>query len=92
MDEQERYARARRKVDDIRGFYTHLAIFIIVNVFLFILNMVISPGAFWFYWVTIFWGVGLAVHALDTYGSGRFFGRDWEERKIREIMEREERR
>jgi hypothetical protein len=49
MDEQERYARARRKVDDIRGFYTHLAIFIIVNVFLFILNMVISPGAFWFY-------------------------------------------
>jgi len=92
MVEQERYARARRRVDDIRGFYTHLAVYIIVNVFLFILNMVISPGALWFFWVTIFWGIGLAIHAFNTYSSGRFFGREWEERKIREYMEREERR
>jgi len=89
MDEQERYARAGRRVEELRGFYGHLSVYVLVNVFLFILNMLFSPGSLWFYWVTIFWGIGLAIHALDTYGSGRFFGR--EERKIREYMEHEER-
>ncbi len=92
MDEQERYIRARRRVEEIRGFYAHITVFIAVNVFLFVLNILTSPGVLWFYWVTFFWGIGLAIHALDTYAKGRFFGREWEERKTREIMEREERR
>ncbi|HOI58546.1 MULTISPECIES: 2TM domain-containing protein [unclassified Methanoculleus] len=70
MDEQERYARARRRVEEIRGFYEHLAL----------------------YWVTFFWGIGVVLHGFGVYVEGRIFGRAWEERKIREIMEREERR
>jgi hypothetical protein len=42
--------------------------------------------------VAIFWGVGLALHGLGVFAGDRFLGRDREERKIREIMEREERR
>ena len=92
MDEQERYIRARRRVGEIRGFYTHFIVYIIVNIFLFILNIVTSPGMLWFFWVTFFWGIGLAIHGFNTYAEGRFFGREWEEKKIRELMEREERR
>jgi hypothetical protein len=92
MDEQDRYARAKSRVDEIRGFYMHLAAYIAVNLLLFGINMVTSPGTLWFFWVTIFWGVGLIFHALGVFVGGRVLGRDWEERKIQEIMEREERR
>jgi hypothetical protein len=92
MDEQERYAHAKRQVEEIRGFYTHLVVYVVVNLLLFTINMVTSPGGLWFYWVTIFWGVGLVFHALSVFVGGRVFGREWEERKIREYMEREERR
>jgi len=92
MDEHDRYARAKRRVEEIRGFYRHLAAYIAVNLLLFAINMVISPGALWFYWVTIFWGIGVIFHALGVFAGGRVFGKEWEERKIREIMEHEERR
>jgi len=92
MDEQERYARARRRVEEIRGFYEHLVIYIAVNLILFGINMLFSPDALWFYWVTFFWGIGLVIHGFSVYVEGRIFGREWEERKIREYMEREERR
>jgi len=45
-----------------------------------------SPGTLWFYWVTTFGEVGVVFHALQI------FGREWEEKKIREVMVREERR
>ncbi|MCK9307990.1 MAG: 2TM domain-containing protein [Methanoculleus sp.] len=92
MDEQERYARAKEHVEALQGFYIHLAAYIIVNVLLFAADILTDPGTLWFFWVTIFWGVGLIFHALGVFVGGRVLGRDWEERKIREIMEREERR
>ncbi len=92
MDEQERYARARRRIEEIRGFYEHLVIYIAVNLILFGINMLFSPDSFWFFWVTLFWGIGLVIHGFGVYVEGRIFGREWEGRKIREYMEREERR
>ncbi|KUK62417.1 MAG: hypothetical protein XE10_0607 [Methanoculleus marisnigri] len=53
---------------------------------LFAINIVSSPGTLWFYWVTTFGEVGVVFHALQI------FGREWEEKKIREVMVREERR
>jgi hypothetical protein len=88
--ENERYLRARKHVEDVRGFYTHLGVYLIVNTLLFTINYLTSPGAWWFYWVTLFWGVGIAFHALGVFVGDRIFGKDWEERKIREYMEREE--
>ncbi|MDN7024870.1 2TM domain-containing protein [Methanoculleus sp. FWC-SCC1] len=89
-DEEERYRRARKHVEDVRGFYTHLGIYITINLLLVAINLLTSPGALWFYWVTLFWGVGLVFHALDVFVGNRIFGKEWEERKIREVMEREE--
>ncbi len=90
MNEDERYHWAKKRVEDIRGFYTHLGVYIVINVLLLTINLVTSPNALWFYWVTIFWGVGIAFHAMGVFVWDRFFGREWEERKVREIMEREE--
>ncbi|MDN7011739.1 2TM domain-containing protein [Methanoculleus sp. FWC-SCC3] len=92
MDEQDRYARARRRVKKIRDFYEHLVLYIAVNLILFGINMLFSPDSLWFYWVTFFWGIGVVLHGFGVYVEGRIFGRDWEEKKIREFLEREERR
>ena len=89
MDDQERYQRARARVRELKGFYSHLMSYLLVNGGLLFINAVTSPGHWWFYWVTIFWGIGLIAHAVQVFGAGGFFGRDWEERKIREIIDKE---
>lgn len=89
MDEQARYEKARKRVEEIRGFYTHLLIYILVNVGLFILNLVTSRGDFWFYWPLFGWGIGILAHALSVFGPRRLWGSDWEERKIKELMDKD---
>jgi hypothetical protein len=51
-----------------------------------IINLVTSPDTLWFYWVTIFWGIGVIWHAISVYGK---LGKNWEDKKIKEIMEKE---
>jgi len=61
-----------------------------VNILLIIINLVTSPGRLWFYWVTIFWGIGIFLHASKVFIlKDKFFGKEWEEKKIKEMMEKE---
>lgn len=85
--EEERYKAAKKRVEDIKGFYVHLLVYVCVNLGLFLINALTTPGAWWFYWSLIGWGIGLAVHALSVFVfDGRWFGPDWERRKIERIM------
>jgi len=88
-DEKEIYERARKRVEEIRSFYSHLFVYLAVNAGLFLLNIITSPKHLWFYWPLIGWGIGLAIHGLSVFGTDRLLGKEWEEKKIREIMEKE---
>lgn len=85
------YQRARRKVGQIRGLYVHVTVYCIVIAGLFLINL-FSGRPWWFFWPAIGWGIGLAFHAFGVYGTDALFGADWEERKTRELMERERQR
>lgn len=87
MDESERYARAKRKVGLLRGLYIHATAYVLVNIFLIIVNLLTTPNLIWFYWSILGWGVGLAAHAASIFVGVRFLGEDWEKRKIREVLE-----
>jgi hypothetical protein len=90
--EQQRYERAQARVQAIRGFYIHASAFVVVNIALFAINAGVVGGGWWFYWPLIGWGIGLGAHALGVFGfsgGGGPLGRDWEEQKIREIMDKE---
>jgi 2TM domain len=91
MENDDAYRRARHRVAALRGFYIHLTVFLLVNALLFVINIVTSPGTWWFYWVLFGWGIGLLAHAAAVFGfgNGGWLGRDWEERKVREYMERD---
>jgi hypothetical protein len=89
-EEQQRYERARARVGALKGFYIHTTAFVVVNIALFAINMGVG-GGWWFYWPLMGWGIGLSVHALAVFGfaGGGPWGREWEERKMRQMMDEE---
>ena len=90
MNTEDKYQKARRRVEEIRGFYIHLVVYVLVNAFLFLLNITMSPDVLWFYWPLLGWGIAIVVHAISVFGGfDRPFGADWEAKKVREIMEKE---
>ena len=93
MDQdQQSYQRAHARVQALKGFYIHATVFALVNIGLFIINL-LTGGGWWFYWPLIGWGIGLGAHALGVFGfGGGPWGREWEERKTREFMDQDRRR
>ena len=91
--EQRRYDRAHARVQVIKGFYVHALAFVMVNIALLAINL-LAGGVWWFYWPLIGWGIGLGLHAFGVFGfgGGGPWGREWEERKVREMMDKERRR
>ena len=90
MDEQTRYQEAKKQVEEIKGFYFHLVSYLLVNAVLVVVNLLTSPDYLWFIWPIMGWGVGLIIHGVSVFGG--LWGKSWEERKIKEIMEREKRK
>lgn len=90
---EEAYIRAKKRVDDMVGFYWHLAVYIVINIFLIIL-IGVNSGSFWHFGTfatPLFWGIGLLFHFLGVFGPNFMFGKDWEKRKIKEYMDKERR-
>jgi 2TM domain len=87
-EDQDAYRRARRRVREIRGFYVHVAVFVAVNILLHLINFVATPKVYWAFWPLVGWGIGLLAHGLAAYRWMPFLGKDWEERKIRELMDK----
>ncbi|WP_268847316.1 2TM domain-containing protein [Flavobacterium aestivum] len=89
-----RYELAYRRVKRIKGFYVHALIYVLVNGFAIIADYnkgllgdgVTLAGSFS---TAFFWGIGLLAHGLSVFGRNLFFSDDWEERKIKEFMEKD---
>ena len=88
-EERASYERARRRVRKIRAFYVHAIVFVAVNALLHVINFVTARRAYWAFWPLFGWGIGLVAHGLAAYRWMPFLGKDWEERKIRELMDKD---
>ena len=74
----------------MRKFYGHLTSYTIVITALGALNYYVNEWSYmWFLWAAFGWGIGLFFQAIKTFNLNPFFGKDWEERKIREYMDKE---
>lgn len=87
-DSTIKYEAAKKRVGEIKDFYTHVIVYVVVNIFLIVINLLTSPGRYWFFFATIFWGFGLFMHFLATFVFDGFMGAEWEEKKIKEILEK----
>jgi fatty acid desaturase len=87
--DDERLARAKRRVGALKGFYIHLAVFVLVMAGLAVINVLRGPP-WWVLWVLLGWGIGVVAHGLAVSSRTSRAVADWEERKMREFL-REER-
>ena len=83
--EEKEYLKAKKKVKEIKAFYIHLAVFLINTPIIIAVNLIFSPSFHWFWFSVLGWGLGLGIHGLVVF-SDKFFGKDWEEKKIKELM------
>ena len=86
---EKRYQKARERVEAIKGFYGNLTAYLIVIPFLIWLNTRTTDFP-WVIFPALFWGIGVVTHGLEAYGYNPLWGKRWEERKIREFMEKDD--
>lgn len=92
--EEAKYMEAVQRVKKIKGFYTHAAVYFLVNIMIMIINIQnLETGESYFklenFFTAFFWGIGLLAHGLSVFLPGIILGENWEQRKINELMEKE---
>ena len=89
--EDGKYLKAKKRVNNIKMIYTNSMMYMMFICALaglnYYLNEFRNP---WFLWAAFGWGIGLFFQAIKVFNWTPFMGRNWEERKIKEIMEEEE--
>ncbi len=82
--ENTAYYRAKKRVEELRGFYGNLISYCCVIPILIFINLTYMPQFQWFWFSLCGWGFGVLMHAFKVFG----YGHSWEERKIKEILEK----
>jgi len=94
----EKLAKAKERLRNLKGFYTHLTVYLVVNTILtigsisgrmedghpFLETLDLGPFVVWF-----FWGIGLFFHGLRTFRHNLIFSKQWEERQIQKYIEKD---
>ena len=84
-NENSAYYRAKKRVEELKGFYGNLISYCVVIPILVFINLKFSPQFQWFWFSAGGWGFGLIMHALKVFG----YSSNWENRKIQEILKNE---
>ena len=83
---QNIHQEAKERVAQLKKFYNHLGTYVITNIILLVINLVTDPKHLWFYWIVLFWGIGVALQAFKTFGPGAKMTQNWEQNKINEYV------
>jgi hypothetical protein len=90
QDKENKYLRAKERVEGIKKFYTSLIMFVVFISFLAALNYYTNEWRYmWFLWAAFGWGIGLFFQAVKAFRWNPFLGKNWEERKMKEFMDDE---
>ncbi|RUA13851.1 MAG: histidine kinase [Flavobacteriia bacterium] len=87
--EEKRYIKAKERVKAIKDFYGNLTAYCIVIPFLWWLNSR-TTDFLWAIFPTLGWGFGVLMHGMEAFGYNPLWGKRWEERKIKELMEKDD--
>ena len=88
---ENRYLRAKERVAEMKKFYTGIVFYIVFISFLGWLNYYTNEWHYmWFLWAAFGWGIGLLFQAAKAFQWTPFMNRNWEERKIKELMDKDD--
>jgi len=90
-EKNERYFKAKDRMEEIKKFYINLLSYIFFIAFLAAVNYYTNEWDYpWFLWAAFGWGIGIIFKAAKVFGINPFLGKNWEERKIKEFMHEDE--
>lgn len=96
-EKTKNYLRAKEKVRKIKLFYIHLAGYIIILLLLAYNFLILDENNEYADFFTMFntiimivWTIFIALHAWNVFKGSLFFKKSWEDRKLKEYMEKEE--
>ena len=81
--------RARKQARAERKFYNKLFFYLGVVAVVFIVDALTGPG-WWFYWLALGWGIIIAGQAFRLFSPANRFDDEWEERKARALLAKEQ--
>jgi transcriptional regulator with XRE-family HTH domain len=79
---------AFNQVRKLKGFYIHLAQYVLVIAVLTIINALTTPNRWWVQWVVMGWGIGVFFHWLQISERFSFFGSKWEKEQVEKRLGR----
>lgn len=101
FEQAEKLVRAKKQVKELKGFYIHLIVYIIINIFISTTSIMANMNGgetfteailnFGTFSTAFFWGIGLAFHAAKVFNFNPFFSKDWEQRQIKKYVEEDRR-
>ncbi|SIS63705.1 2TM domain-containing protein [Zobellia uliginosa] len=97
LDRRSKRVRAKKRIEQLKGFYIHLAVFVIVNIMVITGAVVGNMGNgesfveaffnFGTFSTFFFWGIGVVFHGVKVFSYNPFFSKAWEERQIQKYMD-----
>lgn len=87
--DENRYKKAKERVEELKSFYGNLVSYIVVIPILAAVNYNTTTFP-WVIFPALGWGFGVLMHGLDAYGRTPVLGKGWEERTMRKLMEDED--
>ncbi|MGB3150345.1 MAG: 2TM domain-containing protein [Maribacter sp.] len=87
--DDKRYQKAKERVEAVKGFYGNLIAYCIVIPCLAVLNYKTTSFP-WIIFPLLGWGFGLLTHGMEAFGYNPLWGKRWEEKKLRELMDKED--
>jgi len=79
---------AFNQVRKLKGFYIHLAQYVLSISLLTCINLFYGNRQLWVHWVIIGWGFGVLFHWLQVSDRFSFFGSKWEKEQVEKRLGR----
>ena len=79
---------AFNQVRKLKGFYIHLAQYVLVIALLAVINALTTPNRWWVQWVIMGWGIGVFFHWLQISERFGLFGSKWEKEQVEKRLGR----
>lgn len=93
-NKQYQLDKVYRRVENIKSFYMHLAIYLTVNILFIIFWCFDSfmPKTFWppaFFMMVAVAGFAVLAHGVYVFGAKYFLPKDWEEKQMKKLIEKD---
>lgn len=86
INQNDKYVRAKKRVDQLKGFYYSLATYCVVMPFLIVVNYQTNWDHKWFWYPLFGWGIGVAIKGFKLFGFSKVW-KNWEQKKVQKFME-----